>query len=192
VDDSLDTWFKREILCHEAALLGYLTRAWPHRDDIADIAQETYARVYEAAIAGRPTSPRAFVFTTARHLMTDRIRRERIVSIQSVGDIESLNVLSEELSTEQRVNAYQELTRLAAALDALPKRCREVVWLRRVEELSQREVAERLKVSIKAVEHHIAKGGRLLAEFFLKCEKRDAGTPRSEVDSEQSDEERNR
>jgi RNA polymerase sigma-70 factor (ECF subfamily) len=38
------------------------------------------------------------------------------------------------------------------------------VWLRRVEELSQKEVARRLGISEKTVEKHIAKGMRLLAD----------------------------
>ena len=38
-----------------------------------------------------------------------------------------------------------------------------MVWLRRVEELSQKDVALRLGISEKTVEKHIAKGMRLLA-----------------------------
>src|SRR5262245_494527 len=142
--ESLDAWFKREILAHEPALMRYLTRVWPRKEEVPDLRQETYARVYEAALTSRPTSPRSFLFTTARHLMTDRLRHERVVSIEAVGDIEALNVLSDEISTEQRVSAREELKRLAQALDSLPPRCRTVVWLRRVEGLSQKEVAARL------------------------------------------------
>jgi DNA-directed RNA polymerase specialized sigma24 family protein len=39
--------------------------------------------VYEAARHARPHAPKAFLFATARHLMADRIRRERIVSIRA-------------------------------------------------------------------------------------------------------------
>src|SRR5579862_2185695 len=119
---ALDQWFQREILIHEPVFLGYLRKVWPRREEIEDIAQESYARVYQAALANRPTAPRAFLFATARHLMADRIRRERIVSIQAIGDLEALNVLVDELSAEHCVNAHQELARLAAALDTLPAR----------------------------------------------------------------------
>ena len=163
----LDAWFKREILPHEAALVRYLARVWPRLHEIEDLRQETYARVYTAALASRPTSPRAFLFTTAQHLMTDRIRHERVVSIEAVGDIEALNVLVDEISVERRIGARQELKLLARALDLLPRKCREVIWLRRVEGLSQREVAQRLGVEEKTIEHHVSKGGRLLAEYML-------------------------
>jgi RNA polymerase sigma factor (sigma-70 family) len=167
MEEPLDAWFKREILAHEAMLLRYLARVWPRKHEVQDLRQETYARVYEAAMTSRPVSPRAFLFTTAHHLMTDRVRHERVVSIEAVGDMEALNVLHDEISAEQLVSARQELKRLAAAMDRLPPRCREVMWLRRVQGLSQKETAERLGVSVKAIEQQVSKGGRLLAEYML-------------------------
>jgi len=167
--DSLDEWFQREVLPHEPVLRGYLRKLWPRRYEIEDLVQESYARVYQAALRSRPTDSRAFLFATARHLLTDRIRRERIVSIQAIGDLEALNVLVDELSAERRVNAYQELARLADALDELPPRCREVVWLRRVEELSYQEISARLGIGVKTVETHITHGMQLLADLFLQA-----------------------
>ena len=158
-----DDWFVREVLVHERALSLFLQRSWPHRDELHDLRQEVYARVYEAAGRSRPTAPRAFVFTTARHLMTDRRRRARVVSIEPVGDFASLDVLVDEASPERWFGGRQLLGRLAEAFDGLPDRCREVVWLRRVEDLSQKDVAMRLGISEKTVEKHIAKGMRLLA-----------------------------
>ena len=167
LQEALDSWFKREILIHEATLFRYLLRAWHRKDEVSDLRQEIYARVYQAAAVTRPSSPRAFLFATAHNLMADRIRHERVVSIEAVGDIEALNVSMDELSTEDLVSTREELKRLAEALDRLPPRCREVVWLRRVEGLSQREAAEALGISVKAIEQHMSKGMRLLATYML-------------------------
>lgn len=166
MDDSLDDWFTREILVHERALMRYLMRCWHRHDETPDLRQEVYVRVYEAAEKARPAMPKSFMFTTARHLMTDRLRRARVVSIDAVGDLGALNVLIDEISPEQRLNARQELRHLAAAFDRLPDRCREVVWLRRVEELPQKEVALRMGIGEKTVEKQVAKGMRLIAEYF--------------------------
>jgi RNA polymerase sigma factor (sigma-70 family) len=166
--ESLDVWFKRQILVHEEALVRYLTRCWPNAGEIVDLRQDTYVRVYEAAAKVRPQSPKSFLFTTARHLMTDRLRRQRIVAIDAVGDLEALNVTVEELSPEDRANAHQELRRLAEAIDDLPPRCREAVWMRRVDDLPQKEVAARLGVTQKTVEKHIMKGMQLLAEAMAR------------------------
>ncbi|MEP6897569.1 MAG: sigma-70 region 4 domain-containing protein, partial [Rhodanobacter sp.] len=43
---------------------------------------------------------------------------------------------------------------------------REVMWLRRVEELPQKEVALRMGIGEKTVEKQVAKGMRLIAEYF--------------------------
>lgn len=164
--ESTDAWFAREILVHEEALVHFLRRCWPHREEIHDLRQEVYVRVYEAAGKSVPTAPKSFLFATARHLMTDRLRRSRVVSIETVGDFESINVLIDEVSPERWCGGRQVLKRLADAFDRLPDRCREVIWLRRVEELPQKEVASRLGISEKTVEKHVAKGMRLLADHF--------------------------
>jgi RNA polymerase sigma-70 factor (ECF subfamily) len=166
MDDTLDAWFIREILVHEAALMRLLQRTWRHRDDVHDLRQEVYVRVYEAAGKSRPTQPKAFLFTTARHLMTDRLRRSRVVAIDAVGDLDALNVLVDELSPERRLDGRQILKRLAEAFDRLPARCREVVWMRKVQELPQKAVAAQLQITEKTVEKQVAKGIRLLADHF--------------------------
>lgn len=170
MDESLDGWFAREILPHEEALLRYLARTWGKRDDIHDLRQEVYVRVYEAAAKARPLSPKSFMFTTARHLMADRIRRSRVVSIEATGDLEALNVLVDEISPEQRASARHEMSRLAEAFDRLPPQCRRVVWMRKVEGISQRQVAEQLGISEGAVEKQITKGVRLLASMLFGVE----------------------
>lgn len=83
MDEDLDGWFAREILSHEASLVRYLTRMWRNRHETLDLRQEAYIRAYEAAMTARPSSPKSFLFTTARNLMADRARRERVVSIQA-------------------------------------------------------------------------------------------------------------
>lgn len=159
----LDRWFVEKILLHEEALLRYLRRCWPHRDEVHDLRQEIYARVYEAAGKAPPAQPKDFLFASARHLLADRARRAKVVSIEPMGDFDPSNVLVDEVTPERWCGGRQALKRLADAFDRLPDRCREVVWLRRVEELSQKEVALRLGISEKTVEKHIAKGMRLLA-----------------------------
>ncbi|MEJ1961311.1 MAG: sigma-70 family RNA polymerase sigma factor [Gammaproteobacteria bacterium] len=167
MDESLDLWFAEEILPHEDSLMRYLARIWPHRDEIDDLRQEVYIRVYEAAVQARPLAPKSFMFTTARHLMADRIRRSRVVSIEATADLDALNVLVDEISPEQRASARQELGRLAEAFDLLPPQCRNVVWMRKVEGFSQKEVASKLGVSEGAIEKQITKGIRALARSLF-------------------------
>ena len=155
---ALDHWFATEILPLEGVLTRYLSRVWPNLADVLDLRQDIYVRVYESARKALPAVPKAFLFATARNLMTDRIRHSRVVSIESTQDFESLNVLIDEISPERRFAAREELRVLAQAFDWLSDKCRNVVWLRRVEGLSQRETAKRLGVREGAVESQLARG----------------------------------
>jgi len=158
-----DQWFAEQILSHEASLTRYLHRAWPNTSEIPDLRQDIYVRVYESARDSRPASPRAFLFATARNLLTDHIRRSRVVSIEATADVAAFDALVDEVSPERHVGASQELQRLALAFDSLSDKCRRIVWLRRIEGLSQRQTAERLGVREVAVESQLARGMRALA-----------------------------
>lgn len=183
MDESVDTWFVREILCHEAALSRYIRRAWPRSADVQDICHDAYLRVYEAASKAYPQNAKSFLFATARHLMSDRARRNRIISIELIEDLDALNVLVDEVSPERRVNGRQQLLHLSAAFNSLPTKCREVVWLQRVEGLSQREIGARLGIALGTVQKHALKGIRLLAGFFYGGDRPD-GMKRQEESSE--------
>jgi RNA polymerase sigma-70 factor (ECF subfamily) len=163
MSDSLQDWFKREIIVHERALIRYIRRVWSQLNEAEDIRQEAYIRVYEAAAERRPTAPKSFLFTITRNIMADRIRRGRIVSIEMKGDLDALNVLIDEHSPEHCVGAREEFLRLATAFEALPGECRDVVWLRKVERLTQRDVSKRLGVPERTIEKRVARGIRILA-----------------------------
>jgi RNA polymerase sigma factor (sigma-70 family) len=167
MDDDLQQWFIREILVHERALLRFMTRVWPDRAEVDDLCHETYIRVYESAAKARPLAPRGFLFATARHLMADRVRRGRIVSIEMKEDLDALNVLIDDLSPEHRLSSRQDLWRLAQAFALLPPKCRDVIWMIKVQELPHKEVALRLSITPKAVERRIARGLRLLEQAYF-------------------------
>lgn len=167
-EESLNAWFRREILPHEEALLRYLTHIWRNHNEVHDLRQETYLRVCQAASRAKPQQPKAFLLATARHLMTDQFRRRQILAIDVVGDSQSLDIMVDENSPEVRAAVHDELRRLSEALNTLPPKCREVVWLRRVDGLPQKEVAGRLGIAQKTVEKHIRNGMRLLARALFQ------------------------
>ena len=53
---------------------------------------------------------------------------------------------------------------MQSALKELPPRCRQVIMLRRVHGLSQREVAQKMGIQEETVENQIVKGMRALTE----------------------------
>jgi RNA polymerase sigma-70 factor (ECF subfamily) len=174
MSENLDNWFVREILPHETALLRYLTRVWPDAAEVQDIRHDAYVRILEAAHRLRPTAPKALLFSIARNLMIDRARRSRIVPIDLLEDLDSLNVLIDEVTPERRASIRQQLVQVTEAVNRLPTRCREVLWLRRVESLSQKEIAARLGVTEGTVEKHMMHAARLLADLLTASETRES------------------
>lgn len=160
---AVDDWFAREILPLESALMQYLQHNWRNRSDIADLRQEVYTRVFEAALKELPEKPRQFLFSTARNLLVDRVRREQIVPIEAATDLDALNIAMDAPGPDRTVLARDELRHVQAALDKLPPRCREAVVLRRIEGLSRKEIAQRMGIAEDTVTEHLIKGMRLLA-----------------------------
>ena len=159
----MTAWFVNEVLPLEGLLERFLRRNWRDVDEISDLRQEVYARVYDGCAHRRPESAQAFVLTTARNLLIDRARRAQIVSIETYADIDALVPTLDELSPERHLAARSELRLLQRALNLLPARCREVVELRKIEGLSQREVASRMGITEDTVERQVSKGVRALA-----------------------------
>ena len=163
---SVDHWFMEEVLPHEAELERFLRRRWRELDEVPDLRQEVLTKVYRYALTRLPDNPRAFLFRTARNLMIDRIRQQNVISMELVMDFESLNVSSDEADPFETTSARQEIKLLQEALQHLPERTRDVIYLRRVQGLSQRETAKRLRISEPTVERHISRGTRQLADYF--------------------------
>jgi RNA polymerase sigma factor (sigma-70 family) len=159
-------WFVREVLPLEATLIQFLHHSWRNKNDIPDLRQEVYVRVFEAARKRIPYPAKPFVFAIARNLLIDRIRREHVIPIEAVSDWETLNVATDDPGPDRNVIARDELGRLQAALDRLPPRCREAVVLGRIAALSRREIAERMGVSEATVTEHLTKGMRALADIL--------------------------
>jgi RNA polymerase sigma factor (sigma-70 family) len=165
--ETLKTWFFREVLPLEPALMRFLRRNWRREADILDLRQELYARVYDSARQALPLHTKAFVFTSARNLLINRAKREQVISIELVADLETLNAAVDTVTPDRHVTARDDLRRVQAGLERLPPRCREVVMLRKIEGLSQREVAARMGIGEDTVERQMVHGMRALIDFML-------------------------
>lgn len=154
----------REVLPLEAALTQFLRHNWRNKSDIPDLVQEVYARVYELARRQMPDQTRPFVFTTAHNLLIDRVRREKIIQIEAVAELDLLAIAADEPGPDRNTIARDELRRLQIVLDTLPPRTREVVTMRRIEGLSRAAIATRLGISEATVKWHLNEGLRALAD----------------------------
>ena len=90
-------------------------------------------------------------------------------------EIDALPAFSEVVSPERIAGARQELEQVRRLIAGLPDRCRRIVELRKIDGLSQRDIASRLGVSESIVENDAAKGLRLILQALRDDASRHGG-----------------
>lgn len=155
-----DRWFAEEVQPHETALRVYLRQRFPEVRDPDDVVQESFVRVLGARNRGPIANTKAYLFTVAGNLARNLLQHARIVPFRPLGDGEVDALADEAGDTADRVSTRQETALLLDAIDALPRRCREVFILVKLQGCSHQEAAERLGLSIQTVHAHIVRGLR--------------------------------
>lgn len=160
-------WFTEEVHAHDAPLKAYLRGAFPSVQDVDDVVQESYLRIWKAK-AIRPIGyAKGFLFAVARNVALELLRRNRISPVDAVPDLEPLPILHSERGTAECACSAEEFALLAEAVAALPARCREIIILRRYQNLSQQEVAARLGISAATVAEQVYRGSRRMQKFLI-------------------------
>ena len=149
-----------------------------NQSEAQDIAHDAYLRVYPKVQDQSAKNPQAVLYTTARRLAINRLKRRSITPIVS-GDPNLEIAQSTTPGVVQQIMARQDLQRLEDAIAQLPEGCRAVLLLRKIELLSHYEIGQRLGIAISTVEKQHARALRLLREA-LSSDKNSA-TPRHEM-----------
>lgn len=148
-----------------APLRRYLTRLLGSTTEAQDVAHDAYVRVFPRSERPAPAHAEAVLYTTARRLAINRLKRRSISPITSENNGYD-NAASSSPGVAQQVMARQELRLLEEAIAGLPPGCRAVLLLRKVELLSHKEIAERLGIAISTVEKQHIRALRLLRAAF--------------------------
>lgn len=159
-------WFAEEVQPHEASLRAYLRHSLSSLADVDDLTQECYARLLRERNRGEVRSNRAFLFAVARNAVRDLLRRRAVSDAIPITENVQLPVLEESTNVVDFVSRREELAILTEAIRALPKRCRHVFLLRKIQGLPQREIAARLGITENTVETLVAKGARRCADYL--------------------------
>ena len=162
-------------------LRHYLTRILGNTAEAQDVAHDAYLRIYPQD--GKPPAekPEALLYTTARNLAFNRLKRRRISPIiQNVANLEATAASAPGVA--QQVMARQESNILEKAISELPQGCRSVLLLRKVELLSHQQIADRLGIAISTVEKQHARALRLLRASLE--DQLDRGSPPESSSSE--------
>lgn len=149
-------------------LRSWLRSHFPAGTDLDDIVQEAFVRVLQARERGEVRSPKAYLFVAARNLMLMQYRHQQVARTDALTDFELAGILDEGPDVADAVARAQELELLTQAIQSLPHRCRQILTLRKIYGLSQKEVAAELGISEHTVESQGTIALRKLGEFFAR------------------------
>jgi RNA polymerase sigma-70 factor (ECF subfamily) len=152
-DPEVVAWVSRHVLPYEAKVRQSLTRARVPQADIDDLLQEAYCRLCALRSVEHIDSPEGYLFRTVRNVLNAQIRRRQIVRIDFVTAMDLLAYADERPSPEEETSYKRYLASVREAMLALPDRCRRILEMRKIEGLSQREIARRIDVSESIVEN---------------------------------------
>lgn len=145
---------------NEVALRRYLRRFIKSREAADDLAQEAFLRAFAAESRRDIESPKAFLFKVAKNLALNELARQSSMTTEPLGDFEGQEVIedSSQAAADDVVESRERIRLLARAIAALPPQCAKVFILRKMQGMSQKEIAGRLNISVRTVENHVAVG----------------------------------
>ncbi|RMX03464.1 sigma-70 family RNA polymerase sigma factor [Corticibacter populi] len=161
-DASADTWLGIDIHWLYGTLLQALLKKTQCPHQAGDVLHDALIRYASTAMRKPVGQPHAYLWRVAESALIDQHRRaRRFVPLPELqeGEDGCASELQDtaQPSMETLMHLRQRLEHLQKLFDCLPPRCRETFWMLRVEGYSQAEIAERLGISIKTVEGHVAR-----------------------------------
>lgn len=157
---------------HSQRVFHYLLRSLQNEEDAADLAQETFVRVYRNSRAFNPRQKfTTWIYAIASNLVRDRFRwraRHPHVSMEA-GEHEADASLRSTLPDvrplpDEALHAEEQAAHVRAAVAALPEELRDPLILATYEGMTQAEIAEVLKCTPKAVENRLYRARNRLRE----------------------------
>jgi RNA polymerase sigma factor (sigma-70 family) len=128
-----------------------LTRRLRSADLASDVLHETYLRLDGISEIGTLRSPKAYLFRIALNIANDRRRAEsRRLTVDEVDCL--LDIPDDRPDAARVIEDRSEVDLLRRAIAELPERRRQVLTLSRIEGMPNREIAQRLGVTVRTVE----------------------------------------
>jgi len=131
---------------------SYLFYRGAEKEQASDLAQDVFMRVWEKQLAVDPKAALRLLYKIAGDMFVSRYRRETLEMHYRI----SLKDDNMDYSPEDQLRYKQLLENYTKALAALSEKQRTVFLMARMEGFKYHEIAERLDLSVKAVEKRMS------------------------------------
>lgn len=153
---------------NSAYLHTFLRRFLQRQQDIEDVAQEAYLKAFSAEQGKDIEYPKTFLFTIAKNIAINEISKKSRQITDYIEECKTPPLTESSATAENELEAQQSLGIYCEAVAALPEQCRRVYLLSRVQGLKQKEIAESLGISLRAVQKHLASGVSKCSAFITE------------------------
>lgn len=142
-----------------------LLRRGRTKEEADDLIQEAFLRMQEyCQRGGQVRQTEGFLMRTALRLASNA-RRDAHRELYSDQQVEDLVLLIDTSPTPDEVLAGDQcLERMRDALDTVSRRTRDIFFMQRLDGLSYAQIAQQTRLSISAVEKHMASALAILAD----------------------------
>jgi len=141
--------------------LRYLKDRENSEETVHDVFLNIWDRRHQLEIESIPN----FLLTAIRYQVYNRMRAAKPPLTLVLNDLEMDNLLDYNQG-DRHIKNQELLQELNHYLEKLPKRCREIFYMSRMDNLSNQEIAGRLGISKRTVENQITKALKHLRSYF--------------------------
>lgn len=130
--------------------------------DVAeDLIQEVMVKLWEKRATVKVETVKSYLYTMANNLMINRFKHQQVVyqfQAEAVHNMKGATAETPQFTME--VSEFEQ--HLQRVLASIPENNRMVFLMNRIEKLTYREIAERLELSVKAVEKRMEKALQII------------------------------
>lgn len=130
-----------------------------------DVVQEVFVRIWnQNEVMDMKKNIKSYLFTSVRNAALDHITKNKKVTLVSDTSDYEKNVGYE--YSDDKNDEYILKDLISNSLRQLPPRCYDIFVLSKLKGYSQKEIAEKLGISIKTIENQMTKAYKILRELL--------------------------
>lgn len=141
---------------YRPAIAAYFRRRIASTSEVDDLTQDVMMALARRGKTTEIANLEGYIFQIAANLLKDRNRHhQRRPLLYGEQYEDAVALLADELSPERIVTSRESYSALVALLQEMPERMRTIFILNRFEDMTGREIAQRLNLSVSAVEKNM-------------------------------------
>jgi RNA polymerase sigma-70 factor (ECF subfamily) len=139
---------------------GYIYFKCGDQDLAEDLAQDTFIKLWENRSKIDRSTVKSYLYTIAGNLTINYLKRQQL-KYKFVNQSEQR---TEKSNPEFILEMKEYEAKLQGVIETLPEGSREVFLMNRLEDIKYKDIAERLGISVKAVEKRMSKALKIIRD----------------------------